>query len=298
MPTAVIAFDFDPLLRLGDGAVRWETVATAGGILLALVLAGIRARAARRRLDDLLFVVLGIVPGAVVGGRLGYVLLHPAFFLAEPGRILDPGIGSLELTAAVVGGAVTGALVALLLDGRPGPWLHVASIPMLVAVAVGKLASVLGGTGQGRPTTGEPATAYLGPGPWGSLAPATPSIPSQALEAVAVTLLIVVVATAAVFVAPLRRKDGRLFLVALAGLALARAAVAVTWRDPVVAGPLRAEQVIDVAVIVGALVALLLVLRTRGLEDDDEADQDVDRRDHRTGSSEPRWPDPDAPRPF
>lgn len=299
MPPALIAFDFDPLLRLGDGAVRWETVATAGGILLALVLAGIRARAARRRLDDLLFVVLGIVPGAVVGGRLGYVLLHPAYFLAEPGRILDPGVGSLELTGGVVGGALTGALVALLLDGRPGRWLHVAAIPMLVAVAVGKLATVLGGTGQGQPTTGELATAYLGPGPWGSLAPATPAIPSQALEAAVLAIVIVVVATAAVVATPLRRRDGRLFLVALAGLALARGAVAATWRDPVVAGPLRAEQVIDLAVFVGALAALLLVLRTSGPDDDDdEADRDLGRPDRRPGLVEPQWPDPDAPRRF
>ena len=84
MPTAVLAFDFDPLLHLGDGAVRWETVAVAAAIFLSIVLAGVAARASGLRVDDLLFVILGIVPGAVVGGRLGYVLLHPAFFTAAP----------------------------------------------------------------------------------------------------------------------------------------------------------------------------------------------------------------------
>jgi hypothetical protein len=135
VPTAVIAFDFDPLLHLGDGAVRWETIGVAGSIFAALVLAGLAVRSLDLRLDDLLFVVLGIVPGAVVGGRLGYVFLHPDWFGLDPGRILDPGVGSLELTLAVVGGAMTGAAVAVLLDGQPGRWLHAATLPTLVALA-------------------------------------------------------------------------------------------------------------------------------------------------------------------
>ncbi|MEA2549029.1 MAG: Prolipoprotein diacylglyceryl transferase [Chloroflexota bacterium] len=264
MPTAVLAFDFDPLLHLGDGAVRWETVAIAGAIFTTLVVAGLAARAAGLRVDDLLFVVLGLVPGAVVGGRLGYVLLHPAFFTDVPGRILDPGVGSLELTLGVVGGAITGSLVALLLDGRPGPWLRVATIPALVLLALGKLAMILGGTGQGLPTSGEPATAYLGAGPWGSLGPAIPAIPSQALEAIATAVVLVVVVMAS-FLPQLRRADGRLFLVALAGWALGRAIVASTWRDPAVAGSFRAEQLIDGAVAIGAgVLALMLVASHRG----------------------------------
>lgn len=268
MPTAVIAFDFDPLLRLGDGVVRWETVAIAASLFVALAIAGLGAREASLRPDDLLFVVLGIVPGAVLGGRLGYVLLHPGFFVAEPGRILDPGTGSLELTLAIVGGALTGSAVAVLLDGRPGPWLHVAALPMLLAVFLGKLGTVLGGTGQGMPTSGEPATAYLGPGPWGSLGPEIPSIPSQALEALAAAIVLAIVLVLAT-VRPTRPRDGRLFVVGLGLWALARAIVAATWRDPLVIGPLRMEQVIDVVVGAGAasLVAWLMVRDRRGGND-------------------------------
>ena len=266
MPTAVLAFDFDPLLRLGDGAVRWETVAIAAGLFGAIVLAGVAARSAHLRVDDLLFVILGIVPGAVVGGRIGYVLLHPAFFGDAPGRILDPGIGSLELTLGVAGGAITGSLVALLLDGRPGPWLRVTTVPVLFLLFAGKLATVLGGTGQGQPTSGEPATAYLGAGPWGSLGPAIPSIPSQALEALA-TAIVIVLVIALSFVPALRRPDGRLFLIALAGWAAGRAVVASTWRDPLTTGPFRTEQVIDIVVAAGSLalaIALLAVRREAG----------------------------------
>jgi phosphatidylglycerol:prolipoprotein diacylglycerol transferase len=270
VPTAVIAFDFDPLLRLGDGAVRWETVAIAAAILAGLVVAGSAARSEGLRPDDLLFVVLGIVPGAVVGGRIGYVLLHLPFFLAEPGRIVDPGVGSLELTLAVVGAAITGSLVAVLLDGRPGPWLHVAAFPTLLTLAGGKFATVLGGTGQGQPTTGEPATAYVGAGPWGSLGPAIPAIPSQALEALGTGFVLGILLLLSLS-GGMRRRDGRRFLVALALWALVRAVVAGTWRDPLVVGPLRMEQLLDLVVGVGSLllVALLVARDRRGTAEDD-----------------------------
>jgi phosphatidylglycerol:prolipoprotein diacylglycerol transferase len=270
VPTAALAFDFDPLLHLGDGVVRWETVAIAVAIFASIVLAGLAATSSGLRVDDLLFVILGIVPGAVVGGRIGYVLLHPAFFTAAPGRILDPGVGSLELTLAVVGGAITGCLVALLLDGRPGPWLRVATFPMLVALAAGKLAMVLGGSGQGMPTSAEPATAYVGPGPWGSLGPAIPSIPAQALEGL-VTILVLIAIAVASLLPRLRRSDGRLFLLALAGWAVGRAIVASTWRDPVVVGPLRAEQAIDIVVAAGSIALAARLIAGRGEEPVDEA---------------------------
>jgi prolipoprotein diacylglyceryltransferase len=260
VPTAVIAFDFDPLYRLGDGAVRWETIGIAIAIFAALVVAGAIARTDGLRLDDLLFVVLGIVPGAVVGGRLGYVLLYPGFFVADAGRIVDPGVGSLELTLAVVGGTLSGALVAALLDGQPGRWVRVAPLPTLLVLGVGKLAMVLGGSGQGRPTTGEPATAYLGPGPWGSLGPELPSIPSQALEGIAALLLLA--AMLAVLRRPsMRRADGRAFLSALAAWCVVRLVVAGTWRDPVAVGPLRAEQAIDLIVLVAVVVVAVVAAR-------------------------------------
>ena len=45
------------------------------------------------------------------------------------------------------------------------------------------------------------------------------------------------------------------FALALGGWAAVRFAVAGTWRDPIVAGPFRAEQVIDLSiVIIGQLV--------------------------------------------
>ena len=131
------------------------------------------------RRDDLLFIILGALPGAVILGRLGYGLLHADWYARDWRQLLDPAGGSLELTGAVVGGTLTGIYVAALLDAPVGRWLHVAIRPLLLVLALGKAAEVLGGGGQGALVLdgGGFATAYAGPGPWGAPARSCPRFP-------------------------------------------------------------------------------------------------------------------------
>jgi hypothetical protein len=93
------------------------------------------------------------------------------------------------------------------------------------------------------------------------------------------------------------RRTGGAFLLGIALWAAARAAVASTWRDPVVVGPLRMEQVVSLGLAAGALVLLALVTavdvvrRRRG----GGAPADGPRagtRDVPADASEPAWPDP------
>ena len=262
MPIAVIAFDFDPLLRLAEGlVVRWQTVALAATIATALVLAGLIARRDRLRADDLLFIAIGTVPGAVIGGRLGYVLLHLPYYQANPGAILDPGLGAMELALGVTGGLLSGSCVASLLGVPMGRWRQAVVLPLLFVLGVGKLTMILGGAGQGTPSIVAWSTAFLGPGPWGSLAPALPSLPSQAYEAVT-TLAILLVLTVALWAGAFARRDGRVLFVGIAAWAFARAAVASTWRDEAVVGSLNMGSVLAIAVGIGA-VAVFIVMTIR-----------------------------------
>jgi len=62
-----------------------------------------------------------------------------------------------------------------------------------------------------------------------------------------------------------RRRDGRAFLLALAGWSAIRLVVTSTWRDPVVFGPIRAEQLIAGGVVAGSLVLLGILVARRGV---------------------------------
>jgi prolipoprotein diacylglyceryltransferase len=286
---AVIALDFDPVARLGGVSVRIETIALGAAILVALLLAGWlaartpagfddpAARDERLRIEDLAFIVLAILPGAVIGGRIGYALLHLDFYRAQPAAILDPSKGSLELTLAVVGGTLSGAYAARLLGEPVGRWLHVAAVPLLCALTLGKVAQALGGGGQGLPADVPWATSYLGSRAWGSLAPDVPSQPSQLYEAMGTFLVLVVVTW---LVARNERRDARTFLTALALWAGVRALVGATWRDATVAGPLNVEQLLSLG-LVGICLSLVVILTVR-------------QREVARLVAEPDWPDPET----
>jgi phosphatidylglycerol:prolipoprotein diacylglycerol transferase len=286
---AVITFTFDPVLRLGDtSSVRIETLALAGVLFLGIVIAarigqltpavGPYVPAPGLRPDDLIFIVVGAVPGAIVGGRLGYVLAHFDYYTAHPSAIVDPGQGAFELTLAVPFAILTGALIARLVGAPVARWMHAVAFPLLFVLGAGKLVGILGANGQGLVTDVSWATAYAGPGPWDSLAPDLPSHPSQLYEAALVFVAIVVLVAVSRSEVITRRDGGALF--AAIGLwAIARFVVGFTWRDPTLLGPLRAEQLLDLLLAIVAVVGLVERRRAPiGATEDvgDETDEDLE----------------------
>jgi len=286
VPIAVIAFDFDPLLRLGDDlVVRWQTVALAAVVAACLIVAGLLARRASLRPDDLLYIAVGAVPGAVIGGRLGQLAIVPEAFHAGPLSLLDPAIGGLELGLGLVGGSLTGAYVGKLLRAPVGRWAHTVALPLLLALGGGKLAMALGGSGQGSPLDAFWATAYLGPGPWGSLAPELASHPAQLYEAIASLVLAAMLVLGGVGNGS-SAKDGRLLLIVVGAWAAVRTVVSITWRDPAALGPLPVGGLLAAGIVVGAAVALVTVTQW--------SQRRTGSRASPGGDDEPSWPDPET----
>ena len=293
----VVRLDFDPTIALLGLTVRLETLALAAVILLVLVLAALGAGRMRARLDqeaegpaagsgrlrrdDLILIAFGAVPGAVVGGRIGYGLVHLDYYRTNPGLLVDPGQGGLTLTLAVILGVVGALAVAGLLAAPIGRWLHVAAGPLLMGLGLGKLGMVLGADGQGQFSSASWATMYPRPGLWQSPNPGSAALPSQALEG-GLVLLAAALMIAVPFLLRLRLRRWRQivrpglaprrewavlmgfrrFLTALCLWAVARLAAAFTWRDARVVGPLGVEQLLLIGVLAGCL-AVLIAARLR-----------------------------------
>ena len=265
---ALITFAFDPLLHLGDNTIRLETVALAAIILVGLLLLLVVARvtpvegpyvpAPTLRFGDLPFLILGVVPGAVVGGRLDYVLVHLDFYAAHPEAVFDPTQGALGLGLAVPGAIIGGTLIARLVDAPLDRWLHASVMPMLFMLGAGKLAGVLSATGQGALSTLPWATAYTGDGPWNSLAAYLPAQPSQVYEAIGCAAILVFLGLA-IRAGAFSSRNGTALLIGLVLWAIIRGFLVLTWRDETVLGPLRAEQLVMIGVIVFAFVAMVRI---------------------------------------
>jgi len=282
---AYIEVNFDPLLRVGELGIRWQTVGVAIALIVGVALAA-RGRAQPRmpqgadagppsrypdapkvdrpggeliearplRLDDMAFILLAAVPGAVVGGRLAHGLAFWEAYAANPDRLLDPAFGSLSLLGSVLGGALSGAFMARLLGTPVRRWADAAAVPLLVTLGLGKLAQFLGGSGQGRASASPWAVAFTGEGPWVSPNPSLPAHAAQIYEGLWLLLGTLFVLS---LTAPVRARAagrGGLFLAALGVFLLGRLMVGFSWRDQSLLGPLNAEQLLALA----ALAALLL----------------------------------------
>lgn len=313
---ALVALDFDPLLRLGEITVRWQTIGTTVGLLVALAVAAMMvpdieaARPFRRRrrvaghavgqsggrpdrgpqfpdapvmnrdgtlvsgrplrIDDMLFIVAAIVPGAVLGGRLVHAAVYPDAYAANPGWLFDPGVGSLSLLGAVLGGLLSAVYVARLIGAPVRRWADAAAVPMLLALGIGKLAQLFGGSGQGVPFDGAWAVAFVGAGPWVSGHPAIAAHPAQVYEGLWLLLgipLVLLFGGAArryrLRADPLepragRIDEGRRFVLALGWFLAGRVLVGFFWRDESIVGPLNTEQVLALAALVGTVLWLWL----------------------------------------
>lgn len=292
----MIRFDFDPAVSPFGLTVRLETLALGGVILLVLVLVALMAGRApgpidaesddaagspsravgRLRRDDLILIAFGVVPGAIVGGRLGYGLIHLDYYRANPSALTDPGQGGLALTLAVLFGTLSGLAVARLLAAPIGRWLGVAGIPVLLGLGLGKLAMVAGGDGQGIYSDSSWATSFAGPGPWGSANAGYSAFPSQILEGGLVLLAAAIVAGLPFLLrirvrrwqrvvrpgwSPRRERPllsgWRGFVTILALWAVARFVAAFTWRDAHVFGALCVEQLLLLGLLAMLAVALL-----------------------------------------
>jgi phosphatidylglycerol:prolipoprotein diacylglycerol transferase len=298
VPLALITFDFDPLLRLGALTIRWQTIGVTLGLLVALTVAALmapdvrsqrpffrrrepdlrplfphapkveQAKPIRRlRLDDMLLIIAGIVPGAVVGGRLFHALDFWSFYAGQPQKIFDPTVGSLSLLGAVLGGFLTASYVARMIEAPVRRWADAAAVPLLLAVGLGKLAQLLGGSGQGLPFDGSWAVAFTGAGPWVSANAQIPSHPAQIYEGLWMLAGIpVVLLVAGQRFKPLRvhhlvswadrtSREGALFAGALGWLLLGRLIVGYFWRDEAIVGGLNVEQTLA---LISMMVALLI----------------------------------------
>ena len=184
--TAVVTLAFDPTVAVGPFVVRWETLALAAALFVALVAFAAFARlgargtsGSRLRLDDLFFLAMAAVPGAIVGGRAVIALVHVDYYSVHPGALVDPSQGSLSLLGAVLGGTVTAAYMARLLEVRARRWLDAAACRCLSRSASGKWGTSSAAGGQGLPWAWQKCLAFAGPGPRLSPAPSVPAHPSQ-----------------------------------------------------------------------------------------------------------------------
>jgi phosphatidylglycerol---prolipoprotein diacylglyceryl transferase len=176
--------DINPVLfTLGGVEFRWYGLAYAVGFLSAYLL--IRHQAIRvgwqRMLDQIDKVVLTLIVGVLIGGRLGYVLFYNLpYFLEHPTHIFAPWWGGMSFHGGAIGLIVAGAIFCVrtepsFLSFWRGADLVVVTVP--IGLGLGRIGNFINGELYGRVTDV----------PWGMVFPAGGPLarhPSQLYQAI------------------------------------------------------------------------------------------------------------------
>jgi phosphatidylglycerol:prolipoprotein diacylglycerol transferase len=205
----------------------------------------------RAAVDD--FVTWATV-GIIVGGRLGYVLFYkPGYYLYNPLEALFLWRGGMSFH-----GGMLGVLIAIALFARRRN-IPVLALGDIIAAAApiglffGRIANFINGELYGRITDS----------PWGMVFPhggPLPRHPSQLYQATLEGLVLFVILAVLVHRTEIRRRQGFVGGVFLAGYAIARV-IGETFREPdahlgFIIGPITMGQILSLPML---LVGLYLI---------------------------------------
>jgi len=229
----------DPVLvQVGPFALRWYGMMVAASVLAGIWLTRRTAPLVALPQDLPDRVAFPFVLALLAGARLGYVVSHPAPYLAEPWEILRVDRGGLSSHGAIA----AGLLYATWLGRREGisPWSFTDAcaswIPL--ANALVRFGNFMNGELYGDPTTL----------PWGVVFPTAPDAPRHPLQLyeIATSLLLL---TAVPGWLRSRRFPGEVFWKTLAVMSAVRLLLDFLRSEHRVLGPLALGQVAALVVL-------------------------------------------------
>jgi phosphatidylglycerol---prolipoprotein diacylglyceryl transferase len=255
----------DPIIvQIGPLAIRWYGVAYVVGILLGYVL--LRALVARpalfppgkrpdaAALEDF---ILRAALGAIIGGRLGFVLFYaPGYFITRPHEILFVWQGGMAFHGGLIGMTVAGWAFA---RQRGLPFLtlmDLVSTAAPIGLFFGRIANFINGELWGRVTDVPWRIVFPGAGPIGRH-------PSQLYEAALEGLVLFAILLAAALGGAYKRPGfvAGLFLI---GYAIFRA-IGEHFREPdaseVVTSWLSMGQLFSMGMFLAGVVVIALSKR-------------------------------------
>ena len=227
--------------------------------------------------DDTMSIVIGVVFGLIIGGRLFYVIFYGnGYYWEHPLEILATNHGGMSFHGGFAGALIGGALVCRMLKINPMTIADLAVIGAPLALGLGRCANFVNGELWGKPTDL----------PWGVVfggaAGDTPRHPSQLYEALLEGVVLFCVLYALSRKRP-PRVQGTFLGTFAVGYGIARFLVEFV-RVPdaqlgYLFGPITMGQLLSVPVIVAGVLVLVWAHRRQApqvcyLESDDAPAQD------------------------
>jgi phosphatidylglycerol:prolipoprotein diacylglycerol transferase len=250
------------LVQLGPITIRYYGLMYVIAITLGLF---ILSREAKRKAmmcgasgklvstDDLLDLLLWMIPAAIIGARIYYVAFQWGYYGSHPADIVKIWQGGLAIHGGVIGGTLAVFLFARSKQIRFWALTDSISLSLILGQAIGRIGNLMNGDAYGIPTTLPWGIHFPANSPAGMAYPGQATHPSMIYEMILNLLIFSLLWR-------LRKrgyKDGFLTSMYFILYSIDRSIVSFTRGDSLWFGSIRAAHVISAILIAGFLLFII-----------------------------------------
>lgn len=222
--------------------IRWYGIFIAIAMVIASLFVLRKGKSMGLKEDDLLDLIIWVLPSAIVGARLHYVLFYDlSYYLSQPMEIINLRAGGLAIQGGVIAGVLAGYIVTRV---KQLPFVKLADVvaPVLIlGQAIGRWGNFFNQEAHGGPTDL----------PWGIMVDGQKVHPTFLYESLWNFIIFL-------FLLRLLNKkhfDGQVASLYLILYSIGRFFIEGLRTDSLMVGPFRTAQVISIiAIILGAVL--------------------------------------------
>ncbi len=233
----------DPVaFYIGGWPVRWYGILISSAFLIGVVIASLLAKKRKVNSDTLWNIFLIVVPVAVIGARLYYVVFNWSYYWEAPGEIIAVWHGGLAIHGGILFGAL--ALIVSCRYYKENFWqiADILAVPLALGQSIGRWGNFFNQEAYGSVTDL----------PWAMMIDGEMRHPTFLYESIWDFLVFL---TLLVFFRK-AKKPGNVFLLYLVLYSAGRVVIESFRTDSLMLGPLRVAQVVSLAAIALGLIVL------------------------------------------
>lgn len=244
------------MFQAGPLVIAWHGFFSTVGLVAGIWLATVLVRRTSLTEDQILTTSLWGILGAIIGARLVHVLDFWYYYKDHLGQIVLINEGGIAIWGAIIGGVFAGALYCRFARLSVAQAADIAACGLILGQGIGRLGDIINGEHHGTHAALPWSFVYVHPNTLGERnVPVHPAVAYEMIADFGILLLLLRLVR--------RVPDGIVFWLYLWLYSLARLVIGFYRLDPAEAFGLQQQQLIAVAMLVAASVALLYLLRLR-----------------------------------
>jgi len=223
--------------------VRWYGIFMATSMLIGSLIVIKFAKKSGYKEDDIIDLILVVIPFGIIGARLYYVLFNLEYYAGDFLKMINIRGGGLAIHGAVIGGLVSGYVFCKIRKINFYELVDFAAPALILGQAIGRWGNFTNGEAHGGVTNL----------PWGIMVDGQKVHPTFLYESIWNMMIFLLL----IFLGKkLKKKNGDIFVIYMGLYSIGRFVIEGMRTDSLMLGSLRMAQVISLMLIAGSAYIL------------------------------------------